>query len=400
MRATGSILALGLLAAGCTSGPPEVGARVLEAAGTVEVRAPGSEWSPLSIDDVVEPSSRVRVGPDSRLRLENSDAFILVAPIGTQAAELVVGDRALTLERGDLLVETAAEKTASVMVRSIEIRMAGLVRVSGSLSLRVASYRGGALAVVPGASLEIGLLRQAVIGGNALPPATSPIRLDPDDVFDGVAVPSLLNLERELAAVRSGYEAQFGRRMLRVSRLDPVSRDAGRPPFNFVRPVLDDWRAGDVVVGVVMALLRDAQGQGDLVSVFNEIRDLFDEGATWSVVAGTFGLDPDTVQERVARAVALIVGEVEPGRGDPIDEPPDPDPTSTPSPTPTRSPTRSPSPSPTNTSSPSPSPTNTGSPSPSPSPSPTNTGSPTPTPTVPPPPTGSCQPVDQLLGNC
>ncbi|MFP5224979.1 MAG: hypothetical protein ACLGH3_05410 [Actinomycetota bacterium] len=398
MRNLAAVLALGLLAASCTSGPPKAGARVIEADGVVEVRAADAGWVPLRIDDIIEPSSRVRVGTGARLRLENPDAFILVAPIGTQPAELVVGDRSLTLERGDMLLETAADRTASVMIRSIEVRVAGMVRISGSLSLRVATYRGGALAVVPGASLEIGLLRQAVIGGNALPPATTPIRLDPEDVFDGLAVPSLLNLERELAAVRSGYEAQFGRRMVRVSRLDPVSRDAGRPPFNFVRPVLDDWRAGDVVVGVVMALLRDAKGDGDLVTVFNEIRALFDEGASWAVIAGTFGLDPDTVQERVARAVALIVGEVEPGRGDPIDEPPDPEPPSTPTPTPTRSPTRGPTPTPTRTTTPSPTPTPSN--SPSPSPSPTTSGSPSPSPTVPPPPTGSCQPVDQLLGNC
>lgn len=392
-------IALALVASACTSGPPDRGARVLEAAGTVEVRvADQGAWVPLGIDAIVEPGSRVRVAPDGRLRMETAAASLLVAPIGSTSAEFVVGDPNLSLERGDVLVETAAEQTATVMARQIEIRIAGTVRVWGSLSLRVGSYRGGALAVVAGASLEVARLREAIFAGGALPATTTPIRLDPSDTFDALVVPELINLDRELAAVRTGYEAQFGATMKRVARLDPVSRDAGRPAFGFVQPLLARWRSGDIIVGVVLALIRDARGDGDLPTVFGEVRDLFDEGASWGVVAGTYDLGSDTVQERVARAVALVVGEVQPGKGEPIDQPPTPEPTTGPTsaPSPSPRPSQSPTPKPSASPKPSPSP----SPTPSPSPSPTSSPDPTASPPVPPPPTGSCQPVDRIFGNC
>lgn len=387
-------LALMLAASACTSGPPKRGARVLEMDGTVEAKLDGG-WSGVSGDQVIEPDTRMRLGEDSKLRMETTAGTLFVLPIRGSGAEFVLRDGSIELDRGDLLVETIEDGAFAAMVRGVEVRIAGTVRVTRSLSVRVAAYRGGALAVVAGATLEIPAYRQVILGPNALPTKTEPLRLDPDDAFDGLVAAELINLDRELAALRAGYEAQFGVLIPRLARLEPIRQDAGEASLSFVTPVLSTWRAGDVIVGLVIALTLNARGDGSLATMFDEVRSQFFEGGSWAVIAAGFGLESGTVLERAARAVALITGGVKPGRGEPINKPP-PSPSVNPTPRPSVSPSRSSSPRPTPTRTKTPSPT----PSPSVTPSPSSSPSTTPTPTVPPPPTGSCQPVDQLLGNC
>jgi hypothetical protein len=412
VRIRAALLA-GLLAVPACTGGGDGSAAIAELAGTVEVFE-GDGWS--AVGDAVPNVSRLRLqGEDAFVVLEHALGRIRIAPAESgERAEVHLDETAIDLRYGDVVV-TLGESPVTVRVPSPGLTVlseAGTIRVTDGVYTRVATYAGSAVATLIDRDLFVPAWHEASLVAGDLPNAPIPTRLRATDAMDQFAASEVLALDAELLALRRGFEAEFGKRIRRIRDLDAIAEDAKRNPFTFVEPVLASWDSGDVLVGVVLALLLEATGQGALPEMFARVRETFDRGASWGVISAIHGFTADTIVDRVSRAVALRSGEVEPGRGEPINEPPPrvepttfPRPTSSPAPSPTANPTptrsRSPRPTPTTTSS------NT-SPPPSPSPSPSTTSSdPSPPVTPPPspsppvtPPSGSCDPVQRVFGTC
>jgi hypothetical protein len=411
-RLLAASLAMGLVASGCTGGNSSGGpAKILESSGEIEVHSTEG-WQPAG--DEIAADARIRIsGEGAYVLLESDLGRVRVAPAeGAEIAEVTFVVGAIDLDYGDVLVSLAEDRSVTLRSTGPDLSVvsdAGTVRLTEGAYTMVASYAGSANAVLIEQELFVPPWHEASLRAGRLPADATPIRLFTDDAFDRFAASDVLALDGELLALRRGYQAEFGSRIESIDELDPIARDAARDPFTFVRPVMQEWKSGDVLIGVVIALLLEANGEGPLPEMFDKVRNLYSRGATWGVTAAIFGYAPDTLVDRVGRAIALRSGAVEPGRGDPINEPPPreeppfPRPTSSPVPQPSPSSSPTPTRSPTPTSSPSPSPSPT--PTQSPSPTPTNTD---PTPPTPPPtpsisqpiPSQSCEPVDQIFGNC
>lgn len=408
MKSLAATLVLPLALTACPGGGGSPGElSITDSAGVIEMLDEDGTW--------IEASTSLSAG--SELQLSGEDAFVslegavgavrVAVARGATEARMAVTEDGFKLRYGDLAVASMDDAAVSIEVPNasdsvselIAETTGGTMRVSIGDSKRLAVYDGVAMLTFLGESVEVGSWRQVGFASGRLPGLIPPLRLDPNDPMDLFAASEIVSLDRELASVARGFEAEFGLRIRSISELSDIAADAARAPFTFLQPLLRAWRAGDVLIGLVLALVHESTAEVSLPDAFGEVKQLREAGASWGIAAAILGLTPTTVTDRVARAVALRAGEIDPGRGDPINTPPTDQPTSnpTPSPTPRPSGSKSPSPKPSGTRSPSPS----GSSS-SPSPPPTTTEPPIPPPTTPspPPPTSSCQPVDQIFGNC
>lgn len=394
MRTLGACCALTLVLSSCTgSGGGNGAARIVASSGTVEMRVEGGAWE----------LAEGEVGEHVELRLEGEGSHVEITsgmgnlyfgvPGGDVAALLEIDGSNLALEFGDLLIAADEGKAATLSApRGLSaMTEGGTVRLTISEVKRLAVYSGAASATLLGKTLTINSWRQVSFTNDRFAALIPPLQLDPLDPMDVFAASDVISLDADLETFMRGFEGQFGARIRSITELADIAADAQRRPFRFLERVMPTWRSGDVLCALVLALLLESESNLALGEAFAQIKELSDAGATWGVISAMLGLSHDTVVDRVARAIALRSGEVEPGRGDPINSPPPSTNSPRPSSTPTSSPTSRPSPTA--------SPTKTNTPSPSPSPSSSVPPIPTPSPSTPSP-SESCQPVDQIFGNC
>lgn len=200
-----------------------------------------------------------------------------------------------TLVSGDLLVAT---DRGPVMVRTAgsEVEVAGAARVSRSLAVSAAAYRGNVVLRSGGPAFTVPALRQASIPAiGVLPTGAVPVAYDDNDEWDRRYLGSAIAFGRELEArsrafgpnVRAGegrtpgFYKQLMPALDQEASFDASLLDAARP-------------AGETLVGAVITV------SGKQASFGERWRSVFrfrDEGAAWGLVA---------LDQAVADALGLV----------------------------------------------------------------------------------------------
>lgn len=386
---------LAMLSGACIGGGKEEAPSafsVTELTGAPQGRAPGgSSWRTLVVGEVIPEGTVLRLPTASDIvRVTRGEQIEIELRANESAADGDVAAEATIVSADDVAVQTGDVLARSEGAQPLTLRSAddgisasssnGAFRLDRRVSLRIGVYTGTVAVSGPGGESSVARLRE-VQPRNGAPGSTMPLDVDEDDAWDGRFLGDVLDLDRDLSAQVAGYEGEFGARTSSVDDLAAIARDAKRD-LGFVRSSLSRFSSGDVLVGVVLALLVEAAGGDDAPTAFTEMLTLRSRGASWGIIAADRRVDLAAVRSAVVRSVGLRTGVVTPGRGPSIVPSGKP----TPRPSSTRSATTSP------TRSPSARPSSSPSPRPSPSPS-TKPPSPSPSPTP-------CSDVDVLLGNC
>lgn len=188
-----------------------------------------------------------------------------------------------TLLNGDLLV-VAGRTPVVVEAAGSEVEVTGAARVSRSLAVSAAAYRGDVVLRSGGRPFTVPALRQAAVPARGVLPTTAaPLAYDDNDQWD-----------RRLL----GQAIAFGRELEARSRAFGASLRAGEgttPGFyRQVLPTLDGERAfdaallrparpaGETLVGAVIAVKGK---QASFTERWRRIFSFRDEGAAWGLVA-------------------------------------------------------------------------------------------------------------------
>lgn len=234
-----------------------------------------------------------RIGVGDRVKLESGSARVEAGDGRTY--ELRCGGEACaegsdfewgpkpSLLNGDVLVSTPR---SPVVVRAAgsEVEVAGMARVSRSLAVSAAAYRGNVVLRSGGRPFTVPALRQAAIPAlGVLPTTASPVAYDEDDEWDRRVLGPAIAFGRELEArsrafganLRSGEGRTVGFYKLVLPALD-------REPAFDSSLMTGTRQPGETLVGAVIAV------KGNRASFAQRWRDVFsfrDEGAPWGLVA-------------------------------------------------------------------------------------------------------------------
>lgn len=337
-RALGALLALALIAAGCSAGrgdakPMQI--KVLR--GSVQLLR-GDFKETIRSDAGVRAGDRLVQSKDgiAELRLASGRLFEIAA-----ADVRVPSQTEVTINRGDLLATITAP--AKVGGEGIEVTSKkGVFRIDRSLSTRVGVYTGAVRLRSNAQSLDISRLRQAIVAGSVVPRAPKPLRIESSDAWDRRFLQEALDLDVRLTNFGRGLEAQLG--------------DGGGPAFfarimpgselGFLGPHLGSRRS-DLLIGLAVSAEAAKSESSSLADVFNRAFGLWIEGATWGLIAYEFGVGQPSIfsilLDAVRRAGIRIGGGPAVARSSPTPRPtPAPGPAPSPKPTPPPSPTPGP----------------------------------------------------------
>lgn len=188
-----------------------------------------------------------------------------------------------TLLNGDLLVVTDRAPVV-IEVAGSEVEVTGAARVSRSLAVSAAAYRGDVVLRSGGRPFTVPALRQAAVPAlGVLPTTASPLAYDDNDQWDRRLLGQAIAFGRELearsrafgASLRAGEGTTPGFYRLVLPALDGESSfDAA-----LLRPARP---AGETLVGAVIAVKGT---QAPFTERWRRIFSFRDEGAAWGLVA-------------------------------------------------------------------------------------------------------------------
>lgn len=211
----------------------------------------------------------------------------------------LTSDTALRLSRGSILSDIQAPLDIDLESSRLSADR-GTFRVDRALSTRVGNYAGQPVTVRAGSSsLEIPPYRQTVVAGGIIPKTVAPLRISRKDPWDQRLVSEALDLEQRLVNFARGLEAQLGPssgieffRAVAPLGLDVV----------FLEPVLGSRRS-DVLIGLLLAIDAKVGSADPVQSRFEKIFDLWNDGASWGLLAVEFGVPQDGLFSRLLQAV-------------------------------------------------------------------------------------------------
>ncbi|HVF73408.1 MAG TPA: hypothetical protein VM938_00060 [Acidimicrobiales bacterium] len=296
-RSLSMVLVAGLLAvgaAGCSRDKLRSGEARLDVEGRALVSVAGKAAK------VVERSQRLHFG--DRVKLEQGTARVVsgdgrsydlrCAADSCTEFELAASPNLMT---GDLLVATEG---APVVVRTAgsEVEVTGAARVSRSLAVSAAAYRGHVVLRSGGPAFTVPALRQASIPAiGVLPTSAAPVAYNDTDEWDRRHLGAAMAFGRELEArsrafgpnVRAGEGRTPGFYKQVLPALD------NEP--SFAASLLDGARPpGETLVGAVITVAGKQSSFGERWQSVFRFRD---EGAAWGLVA---------LDQAVADAPALV----------------------------------------------------------------------------------------------
>jgi hypothetical protein len=273
----------------------------LRVTGVAEVSRPGEtgrevrDSRSLRIGDRVrvrEGTAEVRLAGDRRLELREGSAVELAAGPGDSVRPELAG--------GSLLVATDGEPV-TVTSSGAEVLVTGAARLSRTLGLLVATYRGSTDVTSAGRRVSVPAYRQVNLpAAGLLPNQPSPLEYVPTDPWDRRLLGEAVDLGAQLAAKSRGFSAQPGsgaqRSAASFRRLLPGLAD--EPTFEML---FDPARPpGETLVGAAIALeSRKGSFQDRWTSVFG----FRGEGADWGFVAADHDVDGAAVLSAVDGAI-------------------------------------------------------------------------------------------------
>lgn len=287
-RAVSIVVALGLVAlgaAGCSKSKLRVDEARLVVDGRVLLTQRGKSPRPVEKATTIHYGDRVKlVTGTARIATGDGTTYELrCGRIGCAEATDFRLASDPTLEGGDLLV-TAGKAPVLVHTAGSEVEVTGAARVSRSLAVSAASYRGDVVLRSGGRPFTVRALRQAAVPAiGVLPTSATPLAYDDADEWDRRFLGAAMAFGRELEArgrafgpnVRAGegrtagFYEQLLPELAREPAFDTSLLTVGRPP-------------GETLVGATIAV---ASRTASFVERWRSLFGFRDEGAAWGLVA-------------------------------------------------------------------------------------------------------------------
>src|SRR3954454_3671309 len=207
-RTRAAIAAVGVVAAttitGCSSSLASATTVLTGVTGASVVHKDGS--TAAAVNGLrLRPGDVVRTGTGGRAELVTRARHVYV---GSQASVQVLDGDHQQLRHGAMVVDPQGGSTLSLRVAGLEVTApAGTaLRAERSVTVRLGVLAGASHIVSSaGRSLDLASLHQVVVGGDALPELTTPLRLTDDD-GESHAVPVLVHDDESLVGLARGID--------------------------------------------------------------------------------------------------------------------------------------------------------------------------------------------------
>lgn len=294
-------LALGLVvgvfavgAAGCNRDRLRPDEARLTLSGRALVSEDGGPLEPVDGSRRIHVGDRVKMTSGSA-RVESGDGRTYELRCGGDAcaegSDFEWGARP-TLLNGEVLVSTQ-RKPVVVESAGSEVEVTGLARVSRSLAVSAAAYRGDVVLRSGGRPFTVPALRQAAIPAlGVLPTTASPVAYDEGDEWDRRVLGTAIAFGRELEARSQAFGANLrageGRTVGFYKMVLPALE--AEPAFG---PAMVDGvrKPGETLVGAVIAAKSK---KASFAQHWREVFAFRDEGAAWGLVAMDQGVTEGT----------------------------------------------------------------------------------------------------------
>lgn len=285
---------IALLSTACNGdadGP--AGFRAIALSGGSEYLEEG-EWRRLEEEADLRVGDRLRTGDRGRalVRLPG-DRTVELAPSSEIQVE---GPVDTTLLRGSALGST--RNTLGIALGAVTVRGAtGLFRVDRAYG-RVKVYEGAATLPGSGWDGEIPALREIVVVSGGVSRAPRPLAVNPDDIWESSIFGKAIEVGERLTRLERGLHRQFPERpnTSAVARAIP-----GDVPARMVRSRLRERPVSRWAEVAVASAVASQTGEGALDELLGGMLELRDLGASWILIAAELELT-----ERVLAAVGRI----------------------------------------------------------------------------------------------
>src|SRR3954447_496360 len=288
-RTRAAIAAAGVVAAAtitsCSSSLASATTTLSAVAGASVVHADGSTVA--AVDGLrLRPGDVVRTGPGGRAELVTRARHVYV---GSEASVQVIDGEHQQLRHGAVVVDAQRGSGVSLRVAGLDVSApAGTaLRAERSVTMRLGALAGTSRVVSStGRSLDLAALHQVVVGGDALPDATTPLRLTDDD-GESHAVPVLVHDDESLVGLARGIDGTGAAtaKVVTASWRGPSTRT----PVGVAR--------SERVMPVVIAA---AGPPSAAVHRYRTAVSLRTAGASWGVVAHLLGVGASRVVDELA----------------------------------------------------------------------------------------------------
>ena len=234
----------------------------------------------------LRPGDLVRTGPGGRAELVTRSRHVY---LGSDASLQVLDGENQQLRHGALVVDAQHGSGLDLQVAGLDVSApAGTaLRVERSVTVRVGALAGtGRMVSSTGRSLALPPLRQVVVGGDALPDSSTPLRLTDDD-GEAHAVPALVHDDEALNGLARGIDGTGAATASVVTAAwhGPLQRT----PSGVGR--------SERVLPVVIATAGPAS---DANRRYRSAVALRSEGGSWGVVAHLLGVEAARVVDQLA----------------------------------------------------------------------------------------------------
>src|SRR3954468_10042374 len=288
-RTRAAIAAVGVAAAAtitsCSGSLSSATTTLSAVAGASVVHADGSTVA--GVDGLrLRPGGVVRTGAGGRAELVTRARHVYV---GSEASVQVIDGEHQQLRHGAVVVDAQRGSGLTLRVAGLDVSApAGTaLRAERSVTMRLGALAGASRVVSStGRSLDLAALHQVVIGGDALPDATTPLRLTDDD-GESHAVPVLVHDDESLVGLARGIDGTGAAtaKVVTASWHGPSTRG----PAGVAR--------SERVMPVVIAA---AGPRPDAVHRYRTAVSLRTAGASWGVVAHLLGVGASRVVDELA----------------------------------------------------------------------------------------------------
>jgi hypothetical protein len=300
-----TVLIAGLVVAGIDSvdrNKVQAGTARLEPNGLVEVSVGGAPFVRASHGRTLRAKDQVRV-IDGRAVLELANKSKVELRAGSVLTVNGNVQPALSLDDGDLLVETGRGDTVQVDGGTALMKVAGAAKLHRGVSLAAGVYTGTARLERNDQGLTVPQYRQAaVVGTGILPPAAEPLSLAPSDEWDRRMLGPVMALDEQLTLITQAFEADAPAAVGPDTYKDWVPRAATLP---LTAELLAGRAVGENLIGVTLVALD----KGDFTSRFQAIFGFRAEGASWGLVAADRAINPNPVLSDLE----VALGKAHPG---------------------------------------------------------------------------------------
>ena len=301
-----TVMLAGVVVVGVDSVDKKVreGTARLDPIGVVEVSVDGAPFVRASHGRTLGANDQVRV-IDGRATLElphSSKAELRSGSVLTMAAGPTQPE--VTLDEGDLLIETGRGDTLSVDGGTSVVSVAGSAKLRRGVSLAAGVYEGTARLQRNEQALTVPQYRQAaVVGTGILPQAPDPLGLSASDDWDRRLLGRVIAADAQLTIFAQSFEAEVPTAAATPDLFKTVAPRLADLPIT--PDVLGGRAPGENLIGLTLVALD----KGDFLSRFQRIFGFRAQGASWGLVAADRGINPNPVLDDLESAL----GNLHPG---------------------------------------------------------------------------------------